>query len=74
MCVKFINSGLSFSLLHFPFSFSFYFIFLNFLFLEHRVRIRSQDTENKVEELRTNDIIQYEYHMLTSYSIHSHLG
>jgi len=66
--VKFTNGGLSFSLFHFPFS------FLIFLFLEHRVRVRSQDTENKVEGSRTNDVIQHGYHMLISYSIHSHLG
>ena len=74
MCVKFTNSGLSFSLLHFSFLFSFYFIFLNFLFLEHRVRVRSQDTENKVEGSRTNDIIQHGYYMLTLCSTYGHLG
>jgi len=30
--------------------------------------------ENEVEGFRTNDIIQYGYHMLTSCSTHSHLG
>jgi len=30
--------------------------------------------KNKVEGFRTNDIIQYGYHMLTSYSTHDHLG
>ena len=69
MCVKFTNSGLGFSLLHFSFSFS----FLIFLFLEHRVRVRSQDTENEVERSRTNDIRQHGYYMLTSCSTYSHL-
>ena len=48
---------------HFLF-FSFLFIFFSFyvlifLFLEHRVRVRSQDTENEVERSRTNDIIPH---------------
>jgi len=30
--------------------------------------------ENEVEGSRTNDIIQHEYHMLTSCSTHGHLG
>ena len=60
---------ISFSIFFF---FSFY--FLIFLFLEHRVRVRSQDTENKVEGSRTNNVIQHGYHMLTSCSIHGHLG
>jgi len=30
--------------------------------------------KNEVEGSRTNDIIQHGYHMLTSYSIHGHLG
>jgi len=55
--------------------FIFIFIFLLFyslifLFLEHRVRVsdshESQDTENKVEGSRTNDIIQHRHHMLAS--------
>ena len=50
------------------------FHFLIFLFLEHRVRVRSQDIENKVEESRTNNIIQHGYHILTSCSTHGHLG
>ena len=54
--------------------FIFNFHFLIFLFLEHRVRVKSQDTENKVEGSRTNDIIQHGYHMLTSCSIYGHLG
>jgi len=62
---------------------SFYFIFhflffsfyvLIFLFLEHRVRVRSQDIENEVEKSRTNDVIPYGYFMLTSCTIHGHLG
>ena len=32
----------------------------------------SQNTENKVEGSRTNDIIQHGYHMLTSCSTHGH--
>ena len=66
---------LVFSILSFIFIlFSFY--FLIFLFLEHRVRVRvrSQDIENEVEESRTNDVIQHGYHMLTSCSTHGHLG
>ena len=73
MDVKFTNGRLSFSLFLFPFPFSFHFIFLFFLFLEHRVKVRSQDTENKVEGSRTDDIIQHRHHMLASCSIHSHL-
>jgi len=50
---------------------------LIFLFLEHRVRVsdshESQDTENKVEGSRTNDVIQYRYHMLVSCSTYSYL-
>ena len=48
--------------------------FLNFLFLEHRVRVRSQDTENEVEGSRTDDVIQYGYYMLALCFIHSRLG
>ena len=33
----------------------------------------SQDTENKVERSRTNDIIQHEYYILTLYSTYGHL-
>jgi len=60
--------------------FIFYFLFISFsyfsifIFLELRVRVRSQDTENEVEGSRTNDIIQHEYHMLTSCSTYGHLG
>jgi len=52
------------------------FYFLIFLFSEHRVSDshESQDAENEVEGSRTNDIIQHGYHILTSYSIYSHLG
>ena len=73
--VKFTNGGLSFSLFHFSF-FIFYFlsVLLFFLFLEHRVSVRSQDAENKVEGSRTDNIIQHGNHMLTSYSTHGHLG
>ena len=61
--------------LYFIFHFlSFSFYVLIFLFLEHRVRVRSQDTENKVEGSRTNDIIQHGYHMLIPCSIHGYLG
>ena len=52
--------------------------FFTFLFLEHRVRVsnghESQDTWNKVEGSRTNNVIQHGYHMLTLCSIHGHLG
>ena len=71
--VKFINGKLSFLIFIFI---SIY--FLTFLFLEHRVRVidghKSQDAWNKIEGFRTNDVIQYEYHMLTSCSTHGHLG
>jgi len=60
------------------FFFFFLFYFLIFLFSEHRVRVsdshESQDAENEVEGSRTNNIIQYGYHILTSYSTHGHLG
>ena len=49
------------------------FHFLIFLFLEHRVRVRSQDTENEVEGSRTDNVIQHRHYMLVSYSIHGHL-
>ena len=54
--------------------FIFHFYFLIFLSLEHRIRVRSQDTENKVEGSRTNDIIQHGHYMLALCSTHSHLG
>ena len=65
--------------LYFILIFIFFLIyFLTFLFLEHRVRVsdghESQDVWNKVEGSRTNDVIQYGYHMLTLCSIHGHLG
>jgi len=73
--VKFTNSGLSFSLFYSHLSFYFCFIFL---FLEYRVRVSDshepQDTENKVEGSRTNDVIQHRYYMLTSCSTYGHLG
>ena len=51
---------------------------LIFLFLEHRVRVsdshESQDTENKVEGSRTNNIIQHGHHILALYSTHGYLG
>ena len=50
------------------------FYFLIFLFLEHKVRVRSQDTENEVEESRINDVIQHGYHMLALYTTYSCLG
>ena len=58
--------------------FLFLFYSLIFLFLEHRIRVsnsyKSQDAENKVEDSRTNDIIQYGHHMLASCSTHGYLG
>ena len=61
--------------LYFIFHFLFFsFYVLIFLFLEHRVRVRSQDTENKVEGSGTNNVIQHGYHMLTSCSTHGYLG
>jgi len=60
--------------LYFIFHFHFHFIlFSYFSILEHRVRIRSQDTGNKVEGSRTNNIIQHEHHMLALCSIHGYL-
>ena len=70
---KFTNGGLSFSLFHFPFSFSFQFVFLFSIFRTTRVRVRLQDTENKVEGSRTNNVIQHGHHMLVSCSIYGHL-
>jgi len=60
--------------------FFFFFLFysLIFLFLEHKARVsdshKSQDAENKVEGSRTNDVIQYEHHMLVLCSTHGYLG
>ena len=62
------------SFISFSIFFSFHFYVLIFLFLEHRVKVRLQDIESKVEGSRTNDVIQHGYHMLTSCSTHSHLG
>jgi len=72
--VKFTNSGLSFSLFYFFIFIFISFYFLIFLFLEHRIRVKSQDAENKVEGSRTSDIIQHRYYMLTLCTIHSCLG
>jgi len=36
--------------------------------------VRLQDTENKIEGSRTDDVIQHGHHMLVSYSTHGHLG
>ena len=51
---------------------------LIFLFLEHIVRVsdshESQNTENKVEGYKTNDIIQHGHHILVLYSTHGYLG
>jgi len=61
--------------LYFIFHFHFLFIlFSYFSILEHRVRIRSQDIENKVEGSRTDNVIQHRYHMLASCSTHGYLG
>jgi len=65
--------------LYFILIFIFFLIyFLTFPFLEHRVRVsdshESQNAWNEVEGSRTNNIIQHRYHMLTSCSIHGHLG
>ena len=72
--VKFTNSRLSFSLFYFFIFIFISFYFLIFLFLEHRVRVKSQETENKVEGSRTSDVIQHRYHMLTSCTIYGCLG
>ena len=55
--VKFTNDGLSFFLFYFSFFTFILFYFLVFLFLKHRVRVKSQDTKNKVEGSRINDVI-----------------
>ena len=60
--------------LYFIFLFPFSFCFIIFPFLEHRVRVKSQDVENKVEESRTSDVIQYRYYMLTLCTTHGCLG
>jgi len=72
--VKFTNGGLSFSLFYFFIFIFILFYFLIFPFLEHRVRVKSQDAENKVEGSRTSDIIQHGYHMLTLCTTHGCLG
>ena len=72
LIVKFTNSGLSFFLFYFFIFISFQ--FLIFLFLEHRIRVRSQDAEDKVEESRTNNVIQHRYHMLASCTTYGCLG
>ena len=88
--VKFTNSRLSLFLVYFSFSFYFLiFLFLEQLGLGLEVightvtsvtiwwcghSISYEIWENKVEGSRTNDIIQHRYHMLTSCSIHGHLG
>ena len=60
---------------YFILCFHFLFIFFSyFLFLEHRVRIRSQDIENKVEGSKADDVIQHGHHMLASWSTHGRLG
>ena len=60
---------------YFILCFHFLFIlFSYFLFLEHRVRVRSQDTENEVEGSRADDIIQHGYHMLALCSTYDCLG
>ena len=54
---------------------SFYFIlYFHFHFVLHRIRVRSRDAENKVKGVRTNDVIQHGYHMLTSCTTHGYLG
>jgi len=72
--VKFTNGGLNFILI---FIFILFYSLI-FLFLEHRVTVsnshESQNTENKVEGSRTNDVIQHEHHMLASCSTHGYLG
>ena len=60
--------------LHFTFYFHFHFVLFSYFFLEHGVRVESQDTENKVEGSRTNDVIQHGYHMLASCTTHGYLG
>jgi len=75
--------------LYFTFYFYFIFdLFFYFLFLEQlglglighivtsvTIWWRSHETrENLVEDSRTNDIIQYGYHMLASWTTHGCLG
>ena len=87
LCVKITRSGLC--LFYFYFYLLFIFLFLKQLGLGSEVighmvtsvtiwwyshNIGHETWENEVKDSRTNDIIQHEYHMLTSCSTHSHLG
>jgi len=58
---------------YFSFDLLFIFLFLEQLGLGSEV-IGHETWEDEVEGSRTNDIIQHEYHMLTSCSTHGHLG
>ena len=84
--VKIAENGLHF---YFYFYILFYFIFLEQLGLGLEVightvtsvttwwyshNIDHETWKNGVEVSRTNDVIQYESHMLTSCSTHGHLG
>ena len=64
MVVKFTNGRLSFSPFYSAFLFLFCFIFIFSIFRTTRVRVGSQDTENKEGESRTNNVTQHEHHML----------
>jgi len=72
---------------YFSFDLFFYFLFLKQLGLGlightvtsvttwwHSHKTDHETWENLVEDLRTNDIIQYGHHMLTSWTTHSGLG
>ena len=72
-----MSSSQMVDLVSFYFNFNFHFnfvLFSCFSILEHRVRVRSQDTKNKVEESRTNDVIQHGHYMLASCTTHGCLG
>ena len=62
--VKFTNSRLGFSLFYFSLLFSFCFIFLFSIFRTNRVRVGSQDIENKEGQSRTNDVTQHGLYMV----------
>jgi len=55
-----VSSSQTVDLVSLYFIFHFHFLFILFSYfsiLEHRVRVRSQDTGNKVERSRTNDVM-----------------
>ena len=78
MLSDYMSSSQTVDLVFLYFILIFIFFFLTFLFLEHKIRVsdshESQDIWNKKEGSRTNNIIQYGYHILTLCPTYSHLG